>query len=219
MRLKFPLWRRGRTYQRKPDMQRFIALIVSLLVMPILASQALAQSSYKIKSGDVLRIEVLEDSSLNGESIVLPDGRVSVPLVGTVPVSGRSVDDVRADLVARLRPNFASDPTVYVSLSSVATREPAAPRTFTIYMLGEVATPGTLEVDRGTTFLQALAQGGGVTRFGATKRLQLRRAGSDGRMQVYTFNVKAIMDGKSSLNTPVLREGDVIIVPQRRMFE
>ncbi len=199
-------------------MQRFIALIVSLVVMPLFASQALAQSSYKIKSGDVLRIEVLEDSSLNGESIVLPDGRASVPLVGTVPVRGRSVDEVRNDLVARLRPNFASDPTVYVSLSSVATDEPEDD-TLTIYMLGEVTTPGTIEVERGTTFLQALAQGGGVTRFGATKRLQLRRPGAGGRMQVYTFNVKAIMDGKSSVNTPVLREGDIIIVPQRRLFE
>lgn len=199
-------------------MQRFIALIVSLVVLPLFASQALAQSSYKIKAGDVLRIEVLEDSSLNGESIVLPDGRVSVPLVGTVPVRGRSVDEVRNDLVTRLRPNFASDPTVYVSLASVATDEPDDD-TLTIYMLGEVTTPGTIEVERGTTFLQALAQGGGVTRFGATKRLQLRRAGANGRMQVYTFNVKAIMDGKSSVNTPVLREGDVIIVPQRRLFE
>lgn len=201
-------------------MQRFIALIVSLLVMPLLVSQALAQSSYKIKSGDVLRIEVLEDSSLNGDSIVLPDGRVSVPLVGSVRVRGRSVDEVRNDLVARLKPNFASDPTVYVSLSSVATVERNdVDDTLTVYLLGEVPTPGTIEVERGTTFLQALAQGGGVTRFGATKRLQLRREGANGRMQSYTFNVKAIMDGKSSLNTPVLREGDVIIVPQRRMFE
>ncbi|MEO9779224.1 MAG: polysaccharide biosynthesis/export family protein [Sedimentitalea sp.] len=200
-------------------MQRFIALIVSVLVLPLLASQAVAQSSYKIRSGDVLRIEVLEDSSLNGDSIVLPDGRVSVPLVGSVRVRGRSVDEVRSDLVNRLRPNFASDPTVYVSLSSVAEDEEDEDETLTIYMLGEVATPGTVEVERGTTFLQALAQSGGVTRFGATKRMQLRRPGADGRMQVYTFNVKAIMDGKSSLNTPVLREGDVIIAPQRRLFE
>lgn len=200
-------------------MRRFIALIVSILFLPLATSQVLAQSTYKIKPGDVLRIEVLEDSSLNGDSIVLPDGRVSVPLVGTVRVSGRSIDDVRADLVGRLRPNFASDPTVYVSLSSVATDDEEDDDTLTIYMLGEVTTPGTVEVERGTTFLQALAQSGGVTRFGATKRLQLRREGAGGRVQVYTFNVKAIIDGKSSLSTPVLREGDVIIVPQRRLFE
>lgn len=195
----------------------------SLLIIPLAASQASAQSTYKIKSGDVLRIEVLEDASLNRETIVLPDGRVSVPLVGTVKVGGRSVDDVRADLTNRLGPNFAAEPTVFVSLSQVAERPassaPAAPDLLVVYLLGEVANPGAIEVKPGTTFLQALAQSGGVTRFGATKRLQLRRDDGTGKLQSYTFNVKSIIDGKSNVNTPVLREGDVIIVPQRRLFE
>lgn len=203
-------------------MTRIIALIASLLVLPLAATQTLAQESYKIKSGDVLRIEVLEDASLNRESIVLPDGRVSVPMVGSVAVGGRSVDEVRADLVEKLKPNFAAEPTVFVSLAQLAQRTPStsgSSRLMVVYMLGEVATPGALEIKRGTTFLQALAQGGGVTRFGATKRLQLRRADGSGKMQIYTFNVKDIIDGKSSINTPVLQEGDVIIVPQRRLFE
>lgn len=204
-------------------MKRFFALLASLLIIPLAVSQASAQSTYKIKSGDVLRIEVLEDASLNRETIVLPDGRVSVPLVGTVKVGGRSVDDVRADLTNRLGPNFAAEPTVFVSLSQVAERPvrsaPAAPDLLVVYLLGEVANPGAIEVKPGTTFLQALAQSGGVTRFGATKRLQLRRDDGTGKLQSYTFNVKSIIDGKSNVNTPVLREGDVIIVPQRRLFE
>jgi polysaccharide biosynthesis/export protein len=204
-------------------MKRFIAFIASLLVLPLVAMQANAQDSYKIKSGDVLRIEVLEDSSLNRESIVLPDGRVSVPMVGSVAVGGRSVDEVRADLVEKLAPNFAAEPTVFVSLSQLAQRPPStgtsSGQTILVYMLGEVASPGAIEIKRGTTFLQALAASGGVTRFGATKRLLLRRADGSGQMQTYTYNVKAIMNGKSSIVTPVLKEGDVIIVPQRRLFE
>ncbi len=205
-------------------MKRFLTLIASLLLLPVLASQALAQDNYQIKPGDILRIEVLEDSSINRETLVLPDGRVSVPLVGSVKVGGRNVDDVRGDLIEKLRPNFAADPTVFVSVLQLST--PNAPtstgggsRNLTIYMLGEVNTPGAMEVKRGTTFLQALAQGGGVTKFGATKRLQLRRADGTGKQQVYTYNVKAIIDGKSTISTPVLKEGDVIIVPQRRLFE
>ncbi len=204
-------------------MKRFLVLLTALLILPLAAAQGLAQDSYRIKSGDVLRIEVLEDSSLNRESLVLPDGRVSVPLVGSVRVSGRSVDEVRADLIAQLRPNFAADPTVFVSLAELspprASGSTGGGRTLTVYMLGEVAAPGALEVKRGTTFLQALAQGGGVTPFGATKRLQLRRAGANGQQQVYIYNVKDIINGKSSIRTPVLQEGDVIIVPQRRLFE
>ncbi|MBK0325680.1 polysaccharide export protein [Rhodobacteraceae bacterium F11138] len=203
-------------------MKQFLLLLASLLIVPLAATQALAQNNYKIKSGDVLRIEVLEDASLNRESLVLPDGRVSVPLVGSVQVGGRNVDQVRDEIIQQLRPNFAADPTVFVSLSQLAPPRAstnAGGRTLTVYMLGEVAAPGAMEVKQGTTFLQALAQGGGVTPFGATKRLQLRRAGTDGRQQVYTYNVKDIINGKSSIRTPVLQEGDVIIAPQRRLFE
>lgn len=204
-------------------MKRFLTLIASLLIVPLAASQLWAQDGYQIKAGDILRIEVLEDASLNRESLVLPDGRVSVPLVGSVEVGGRTVDQVRADLVEQLRPNFAADPTVFVSLSQLAAPRASTgtsgSRNLTVYMLGEVVNPGILEVKPGTTFLQALAQGGGVTRFGATKRLQLRRADGSGQQQILTYNVKDIIDGKSVVSTPVLREGDVIIVPQRRLFE
>jgi polysaccharide export outer membrane protein len=204
-------------------MKLFVSLFTALMIASLAPNPLHAQDAYKIKPGDIVRIEVLEDATINRETLVLPDGRVAVPLVGTIQAGGRSIDEVRADLIERLRPNFAADPTVFVSLSQLA-----APRAVTggavaggisIYMLGEVASPGIMEVKRGTTFLQALAQGGGVTRFGATKRLQLRRADASGNQQIYTYNVKDIIDGKSSISTPVLKEGDVIIVPQRRLFE
>lgn len=204
---------------------KLLLSLLSPLFIAVLASTPLhAQDAYKIRPGDIVRIEVLEDASINRETLVLPDGRVAVPLVGTIQAGGRSIDEVRTDLIERLRPNFAADPTVFVSLSQLAaprtaTSGPAVGNGISIYMLGEVASPGIMEVKPGTTFLQALAQGGGVTRFGATKRLQLRRADASGNQQIYTYNVKDIIDGKSSINTPVLKEGDVIIVPQRRLFE
>jgi polysaccharide export outer membrane protein len=204
---------------------KLLLSLLSPLFIAVLASPPLhAQDAYKIRPGDIVRIEVLEDASINRETLVLPDGRVAVPLVGTIQAGGRSIDEVRTDLIERLRPNFAADPTVFVSLSQLAapraaTSGAAVGNGISIYMLGEVASPGIMEVKPGTTFLQALAQGGGVTRFGATKRLQLRRADASGNQQIYTYNVKDIIDGKSSINTPVLKEGDVIIVPQRRLFE
>ncbi|MDK3075613.1 polysaccharide biosynthesis/export family protein [Sedimentitalea sp. JM2-8] len=205
-------------------MKLLLSLLSPLLIAFLASAPLHAQEAYKIKPGDIVRIEVLEDASINRETLVLPDGRVAVPLVGTIQAGGRSIDEVRIDLIERLRPNFAADPTVFVSLSQLAAPRAATSGAATgsgisIYMLGEVASPGIMEVKRGTTFLQALAQGGGVTRFGATKRLQLRRADASGKQQIYTYNVKDIIDGKSSISTPVLKEGDVIIVPQRRLFE
>ena len=44
---------------------------------------------YTIQPGDVISIQVLEDSSLNRDLLVQPDGRISFPLAGIVKASGR----------------------------------------------------------------------------------------------------------------------------------
>lgn len=75
-------------------------------------------------------------------------------------------------------------PPVFVSIQpreepcAVATGAPlAAGSALSIYFLGEVNRPGLVEVKLRTTLLQAMAIGGGVTRFAATKHVQLRHTG------------------------------------------
>jgi polysaccharide export outer membrane protein len=80
--------------------------------------------------------------------------------------------------------------------------------------MGEAATPGKLELKRGTTLLQAFAQMGGFSPFAATKRVQLRRGG-----QITTLSYDAIERGTSTAGSTVLQDGDVIVVPQRKLFE
>lgn len=206
-------------------MKRFTALLAALILTPLMSLGAVAQDSYRIKPGDVVRVEVLEDASINRDTLVLPDGQISLPLAGTVRVGGRTIDQVRSDITSRLAPNFASDPTVFVSLSqlaaprAVAGSAPAAPVTDTIYILGEVTRPGVVELERGTTLLQALAAVGGFSKFAATKRIQLRRTDKSGTERIYPVNYDAILQGKTSIGTTVLVSGDVIVVPERRLFE
>ena len=114
------------------------ALFAALAMLPLLAQPGAAQD-YRLRSGDVVQIEVLEDGNLNRSAIVLPDGQISVPMAGSVRAAGRSLAQVQADLSARLAPNFATPPTVYVTLSELAERPasaPAAPRTLDIFVLG-----------------------------------------------------------------------------------
>ncbi|MEX0279240.1 MAG: polysaccharide biosynthesis/export family protein [Ruegeria sp.] len=182
-----------------------------------IALPALAQSSYRIQPGDVLNIEVLEDESLEREVLVRPDGRITMPLAGTLAVSGRSVEQVRSDLTNLLAPNFASTPSVFVSLGSVGEQEDPDP--IFVYAVGEAGAPGRYEVPPGTTLLQFFAEMGGFSRFAATKRILLRRAGSSGQEQVYKFNYDAILEGTGQGGATRLVDGDVIVVPQRRLFE
>lgn len=204
-------------------MIRFIATILAVfLLVPLSSSPSSAQDSYRIKPGDVVRVEVLEDATLNRDAIVLPDGRISLPLAGSVTAGGRSVEQVRSEVIAKLASNFATEPTVFVSLSQLGAPTASgggAARTNTIYILGEVANPGAHEIERGTTMLQALAQVGGFSQFAATKRIQLRRTDKSKKERIYNVNYKEILAGKTSIGTTIMESGDVIIVPQRRLFE
>ena len=190
-------------------------LLAFLLVLPGIAPAFAQSAGYRIQPGDELAITVLEDDTLNRQLLVLPDGTISVPLAGTVRAGGRSVESVEAAIADQLASNFAVRPSVFVSVVTVDETY----GTFPIFVMGQVATPGMVEVEPGTTLLQAIALAGGLDRFAATKRIQLRRTDSTGQERLYLFNFKAVERGGAIQSMIALREGDVIIVPERRLFE
>jgi polysaccharide biosynthesis/export protein len=191
-------------------------IICAILFAALTAPVALAQSAdYRIQPGDTLAITVLEDETLNRETLVLPDGRISVPLAGSIQAAGNSVETIENTIADRLASNFAVRPSVFVSVTTVYEDG----LTFPVYILGQVTAPGIQEVESGTTLLQAIALAGGPDRFAATKRIQLRRTDSSGQEKLFLFNYRAVERGGSIQSMITLREGDVIIVPERRLFE
>ena len=202
-------------------MTRQIAALIAalLLALPALAPGAAAQEGYRVRAGDVVRVEVVEDPAINRSVIVLPDGRISIPLAGTVRAGGRTVEQIQDEISTRLAPNFAAAPTVYVAIERLAERQTATAEPISVHVIGEAARPGKHALARGSTLLQAFAEMGGFSRFAATGRIQLRRPDGKGGETVYPIDYKAIERGASNAGLTVLREGDVIIVPQRRLFE
>lgn len=194
-------------------------ILTSLFLSLLLATGATAQGSYKIRTGDTLQIEVLEDAKLNRTALVLPDGNISFPLVGSIRAAGRSVGQVQASLASALASNFASSPNVFVTVGEVAERRgvargPVAPITDGVFVMGEIRNPGKIEVSRNTTVLQAIAQAGGLTRFAAGKRIQVRHYDpTTGGFSIYRYNYY------TNKGDRVLVKGDVIVVPQRKLFE
>lgn len=193
------------------------------LFLIVAGTVSLAQQ-YTLQPGDSLRVEVLEDPSLNRAVLVLPDGRFNFPFAGAIQAQGRTVAQVQAQLSTALAPNFATAPTVFVGLSglnpsSQSSLAATSDDLIDIYFLGEVNAQGLVQVPEGTTLLQALAMGGGLSNFAATKRIQLRRTDTKGREVVYQFDYKAISKGAQITGATVVTDGDVILVPQRRLFE
>lgn len=205
---------------------RFSALLslIGLVLTLGLSSPAAAQDGYQVRSGDILRIEVIEDSSLNRSVLVAPDGNINIPLAGAIRASGRTVQSIQTDLANALAPNFATTPSVFVAVERLRATQPSVPSTprpdptIDIFTLGEVASAGRLQVAPGTTVLQLFSQMGGFSRFAATSRIQLRRT-ENGQETIYTIDYRAIEEGRSDAGSLRLRDGDVIVVPQRRLFE
>lgn len=190
-----------------------------MVLVPVLATA----QAYRIQPGDVLSIEVVEDEALNRSVLVDPRGQINFPFVGSIRAAGRTVNAVEATLTEQLTPNFAAPPSVFVALQQVAPELPpreTTPEVISIYMLGEVAQPGRVDMEPGATLLQAFAAMGGFSDFAATKRVQLRRTDhKTGVETVYSFNYDAIAKGQTNNATLEMQDGDVILVPTRRLFE
>ena len=98
------------------------AIVALCAIWMFLTAGPAAAQEYKIRAGDTLQVEVLEDPSLNRTLLVLPDGTISFPLAGSVAASGRTVSQVQSALTSGLSGNFAAAPTVTVSVASLAQR-------------------------------------------------------------------------------------------------
>jgi polysaccharide export outer membrane protein len=198
-------------------MRVLLALLLAVLVAPMGADRAEAQ--YRIQPGDQVRIEVLEDASLNRDALVLPDGRISVPLAGSINAAGLTLSQLEAAIARQLAPGFAVEPNVFVALTRLQDPDFSGIQRITVHVIGEAGATGPISVPAGTNMLQAFAAMGGFTRFAATKRVQLRRTDQQGVERVFTVNYRDVERGAVIGGNIILQEGDVILVPTRRLFE
>ncbi|MCW8345010.1 SLBB domain-containing protein [Vibrio sp. ZSDZ65] len=81
----------------------------------------------------------------------------------------------------------------------------------TVYVMGEVASPGAYEGKRGATFMDILANAGGPTRFAESR--QIRVIKSTGK--VIKFDMTAFTEGLKGNKAPDIGPGDAIFVPEK----
>ncbi len=131
-----------------------------------------ATLSYVLGPRDKLRIIVYGEPDLTGEFTIAGDGVLSFPLIGQVHAGGRSVDDLRNELVSRLSQGYLKDPRVS---AEVLTFRP-------YYILGEVAKPGEYPYSSAITVINAVATAGGFT-YRANKNIVFIKKPTDAKEQ------------------------------------
>ncbi|MEM9045960.1 MAG: polysaccharide biosynthesis/export family protein [Pseudomonadota bacterium] len=208
-------------------MQRLIknfALILGLIVVTsgFTVQAAEDEGPYLLAPGDIVDITVLEDPELNRTVLVRPDGKIALPISGTLTAEGRSPEQLMRVIRSRLASNFIEPPNVTVSLTSIGQEEPDADETLSVYVLGEVQRPGRYDYrdDETLNILQALTLAGGPGPFAARSRIQVREM----REEIETlrlFDYDAAEDGLLNTGSDLedLADEAVIIVPERGLFE
>lgn len=130
-------------------------------------AQPLAGSAtYKLSSGDVIRISVFGEPNLSFDETRLTDaGTFSYPFVGEVKAQGKTAVELERVLTDALRGDFLVDPRV--SISVLEYRE--------FYISGEVNQPGGYKYQPGLSLRRAIALAGGLTERASTKRITVVR--------------------------------------------
>ena len=109
---------------------------------------------YRLGGGDQIRLITFGEDQLTGEFRVDDQGRIALPLLGSVPAAGKSPQELEAAITAGLKGrNLLRNPSVSVEV--LAYRP--------IFVLGEVAKPGQYPYQPGMTMLTTVAVAGGFT--------------------------------------------------------
>ncbi len=160
---------------------------------------------YVLGPGDVLEISVLGRADFTSRVQVQVDGTIQLPLIKDIPATGRTVLQLRSDIrMLLVSGGYYTDPAVSVVVASYASRY--------VTVLGEVATPGLLPIDRSYRLSEVVARVGGLRATAAEEVILSRNDGT-----TVTLNLRDIATGPDAQD-PVVNPGDRIFVAPAAQF-
>jgi len=160
-------------------------------------------ADYVIGPEDVLSIVFWREKDLSADVVVRPDGKISLPLLKDQQAAGLSPDQLTEALV-KAASKYVSQPNATVMVKEINSRK--------VFVVGQVAKPGTFPLAGDMTVLQVIALAGDVLEYAkATKIVVVRQEG--GAERRYKFNYRDVLKGKAVDQNIRLKPGDTIIVP------
>jgi len=182
-------------------------IITVLLLMTAACFQAAASDSYLLNPGDQLEISVWNEETLQKTITVLPDGKISFPLVGHLQAAGKSAAAVEAVISEKLD-TYIADPEVNVTVTSTKGN--------VVFVVGKVLKPGPVGMIQSTTVMQALAMAGGLNEFAAGNSIKIIRRSvqvADVPETLLKVRYSDLEKGSDLSSNHILNAGDVIVVP------
>ena len=159
---------------------------------------------YIIGPSDVLGINVWKSPELTRSVPVRPDGRITLPLIGELEVSGLTAMNVQLLVTQRLK-EYVAKPEVTVIVEKVGSR--------TYIIVGKIGHPGSFELGKPTTVLEAIAIAGGLQDFAKVSKIYILTHTDDGTQIRLPFDYKKVITQRAPDQNVYLKSGDTIVVP------
>ncbi len=161
-----------------------------------------AEGAYKISPNDLIEINVFRVEELSGKTRVDQNGRISLPLIGVMPVAGLTQQQLEKKLAQKLSQSYLQNPQVSVFVQEQTSKE--------VTVGGRVKKAGVFPLKSATTVSQAVAMAGGLSELADPERIVLFRPRNNGQFKAYHLNLKSIREG--TMRDPYISGKDQVIV-------
>jgi polysaccharide biosynthesis/export protein len=181
-----------------------------------------ANQDYELGRGDAISIDFGGRPELNSKQIVGPDGKITLPLAGSIAVADKTREQAAATVVASLQPYF-SGLSVTVGVEKYTSNQ--------VLLLGAVEHPGPQTFDRAPTLLEVVTRGGAIGgsrasssgsngTYNMTSGVQPMITGVPERCAIYRgsdkviwVDLKKLLDNGDALADLRLKRDDIVYVP------
>jgi len=179
---------------------------------PASLSGYVPDDKYKLRAGDKISLQILEDRDLPKSLLVADSGELDMPYVGRLAAADKTCKQLADELKAQLEKEYYHRATVVIALD-VANKLLGR-----IYVWGQVRSQGPIDiaVNENLTAGKAILRAGGFGDFANKKKVRVVRGGADaaGKQSFELNMVEILEDGKTEKDV-LLQPDDFIIVPSR----
>ena len=168
---------------------------------------------YKLRIGDKISLQILEDRDAPRSLVVADSGELDVPYIGRVAAADKTSKQLAEELKAQLEKEYYYQATVVIALdlaNKVLGR---------IYVWGQVRNQGPIDIalNENLTAGKAILRAGGFADFANKKRVKVVRGtvAESGAKQTFLLNMVEILEKGKAEKDVILQPDDFIIVPSR----
>ncbi len=190
-------------------MKKIIRLLLILPITFAFSQNVKADSNYTIHPGDVLQITVWKEESMDREVLVLPDGMITFPLIGSFIAKGMTPSTIQKVIKKKLE-GIIPDASVTVFVK--------APLGHSVSVIGQVAKSGEFVMGHNLTVMQVLSQAGGLTPYADESEIIVLRRDKNGKQMSTPFPYDDVVSGHNLDKDITLKPGDVVVVPTASLF-